>query len=590
MSDYNVYMAKDSTTTQSFLITLIDGTGSMSSEYQVIVDAHNTTFFDLGQKQMKYQWEEYLYDLHPFRCAGSGNITLTFKTIFEKLLNNEYPKNITIVFISDGQERFEFDELKILIEQMKLKYLIQFISVAVGNQFPNTISNILRKSIHNQNSSCPTIFEVERGGSSQQKLQQEFTAIFQQIKQLLNVQLKHFQVNQPVYQTIASKVTTQTVVPNEPFLTKDDGNNKNLQLDGEQIKPTLNPLHIGQLIQNSVQQEVIEAATKKDPNSGQNFEKMKAVVQQIVSKIEINNEEKDQETIKVLVPLLDLVDKFAEGNLRVQDLDEKKMTMLQKNINQKDEITQFIDIFAKDNHVEQIQSKGKVEINLQTKLNKAKLGCYVRSNITKKPLDLFQSIWQIVSQSLIDYQKLIEKDQTQDIKALMIEFKNILDQQLEKIFKYQKFEQLNQKNQIILSKLNEILRRITKLISQKTPINIIDLISIIDFSQNFNVEKFDIEAKQKTIVPEINQYDYLPKSIQPINQNNNVRVSYIATYALLLLGGNKQPTKDDVAHVLQVADIDPNLFEIETLIDTLKNKDLNQIMQEGKLKMSQLIN
>lgn len=35
------------------------------------------------------------------------------------------------------------------------------------------------------------------------------------------------------------------VAPNEPFLTKNDGTSKKLQLDGEEIKPTINPIHIG---------------------------------------------------------------------------------------------------------------------------------------------------------------------------------------------------------------------------------------------------------------------------------------------------------------------------------------------------------
>ncbi|CAK94505.1 unnamed protein product (macronuclear) [Paramecium tetraurelia] len=54
---YEVYVAKNCTTTQSYLITLIDGTGSMSGEYEAVVDAHNATFSCLGSQQMKYQWE-----------------------------------------------------------------------------------------------------------------------------------------------------------------------------------------------------------------------------------------------------------------------------------------------------------------------------------------------------------------------------------------------------------------------------------------------------------------------------------------------------------------------------------------------------
>ncbi|CAD8198048.1 unnamed protein product [Paramecium octaurelia] len=584
--NYEAYMAKDCKSTQSYLITLIDGTGSMSGEYETIVDAHNATFSCLGSQQMRYQWEQQLYDFLPFRSAGSGNITETFKTIFQKLLNSYYQNNITIVFISDGQESFDFNQLTYLIEQMKQKYLIQFISVAVGNSFPNTISNVLRKAIHNQNSSCPAIFEVQRRSTSQQQLQQEFTTIFHQIKQLLNVQSKLLQVNQPVYQTIASKETTTMVAPGESYLNKTDGTNKKMVLDGEEIQPTYNPHHISQLICNSISQEIIESAATKNQNSQQNFKRIKVISDQLLTKMEASNDNKDQEALQLMDPLLELIDKFADGTLKAQNLSESTMTMLQKHLKQKQEISKFIECFAKEK-VEENLTKEKVKEKLQNKLNKTKLGCYVRSTITKKPLNLVQSIWQVVTQSLDDLKQVIEKEQNQEIKVLLIEFKNIIDEQLEKIFKQQKFENLEERNQFILTKLNEFLRRITILSSQSTFIKS-EFINIVDYCRSFDVEKFDLEAEtQKN--QEVNQYSYLPKCIQPKIQNNNVRASYVATYALLLLGGNKSPSLNDVAYVLKQADIEPNLPEIEALIKNLKGKDLNQVIKEGKLKMPQLM-
>ncbi|CAK94503.1 unnamed protein product (macronuclear) [Paramecium tetraurelia] len=122
--------------------------------------------------------------------------------------------------------------------------------------------------------------------------------------------------------------------------------------------------------------------------------------------------------------------------------------------------------------------------------------------------------------------------------------------------------------------------------------------SIINYCRNFDVERIDQDALTQNN-QEVNQYDYLPKCIrpkciqpiciQPKDQNDNVRSSYVATYALLLLGGNKSPTMYDVAYVLRQADIEPNLPEIEALIKSLKYKDLNQVIKEGKLKMPQLM-
>lgn len=34
------------------------------------------------------------------------------------------PKNITLVFISDGKEEFDLDKLLVIIERMRQKYLI----------------------------------------------------------------------------------------------------------------------------------------------------------------------------------------------------------------------------------------------------------------------------------------------------------------------------------------------------------------------------------------------------------------------------------------------------------------------------------
>ncbi|CAK94504.1 unnamed protein product (macronuclear) [Paramecium tetraurelia] len=265
---------------------------------------------------------------------------------------------------------------------MKQKYLIQFISVAVGNSFPNTISNVLRKAIHNQNSSCPAIFEVQRGGRSQQQLQQEFTTIFYEIKQLLSVSSKLLQVNQPVYTTIASKNTTTMVPPGEPYLKKTDGTKKKMMLDGQEIDPTMDPRHISQLICNSISERIIETVATKHQNSQQIFQEMKAVVQEVLNNMETTNNSKDQEALQLMDPLLDLLDKLADGSLKAQNLSESTMTMLQKHLKQKEEISKFIDCFAKEK-VEENLTKEKVKEKLQNKLNKAKLGCYVKSTITK---------------------------------------------------------------------------------------------------------------------------------------------------------------------------------------------------------------
>lgn len=96
----------------------------MYNEYESAIKAHQDIFSDLGNKKMDYQWEQNLFPFLPYRNAGSGNISNTYKVIFQKLLNEVYPKNITFLFLSDGREHFEIDEISAMIEEMKEKYLI----------------------------------------------------------------------------------------------------------------------------------------------------------------------------------------------------------------------------------------------------------------------------------------------------------------------------------------------------------------------------------------------------------------------------------------------------------------------------------
>lgn len=98
----------------------------MHKEYPRAVIAYKTVFNELGKKKLEYQWAKDLYPLEPFKQAGSGNITNTLTNMFQMLLSEKakIPKNITLVFISDGKEEFELDKLLVLIERMKQKYLI----------------------------------------------------------------------------------------------------------------------------------------------------------------------------------------------------------------------------------------------------------------------------------------------------------------------------------------------------------------------------------------------------------------------------------------------------------------------------------
>lgn len=65
--------------------------------------------------------------------------------------------------------------------------MIQFISLAVGDRFPNEISNILRNKIHNHDPNLQSLFKVRRQikNSKKETIYQEFLKCFLQIKPLI---------------------------------------------------------------------------------------------------------------------------------------------------------------------------------------------------------------------------------------------------------------------------------------------------------------------------------------------------------------------------------------------------------------------
>lgn len=90
----------------------------MNFEYEEILKAHKKNFGDIGDEQLKIQFSDDVHDFEPFVAAGSGDITNAFKYILHKLLAGQYPQHITIIFISDGDEKFNLAELEDLIKNI----------------------------------------------------------------------------------------------------------------------------------------------------------------------------------------------------------------------------------------------------------------------------------------------------------------------------------------------------------------------------------------------------------------------------------------------------------------------------------------
>lgn len=67
-------------------------------------------------------------------------------------------------------------------------------------------------------------------------------------------------------------------------------------------------------------------------------------------------------------------------------------------------------------------------------------------------------------------------------------------------------------------------------------------------------------------------------------------MKYIAAYALLVLGGNNAPSiityltylaEEDVTKLLKEAGVEPVAADVKTVVNTLKGKNLNDVIKEG---------
>lgn len=61
---------------------------------------------------------------------------------------------------------------------------------------------------------------------------------------------------------------------------------------------------------------------------------------------------------------------------------------------------------------------------------------------------------------------------------------------------------------------------------------------------------------------------------------------YLAAYLLATLGGNKEPSVDDISGILSSVGIEVNKERVDKVISELKGKDVNQLIAEGSTKLA----
>lgn len=66
----------------------------------------------------------------------------------------------------------------------------------------------------------------------------------------------------------------------------------------------------------------------------------------------------------------------------------------------------------------------------------------------------------------------------------------------------------------------------------------------------------------------------------------HTQMRHVAAYMMLVLGGNKAPTADDVKNVLSAAGIEADDTQLTRLIDALANKNIDEIVEAGSKKLA----
>lgn len=65
-------------------------------------------------------------------------------------------------------------------------------------------------------------------------------------------------------------------------------------------------------------------------------------------------------------------------------------------------------------------------------------------------------------------------------------------------------------------------------------------------------------------------------------------MKYIAAYALCVLGGKAEPTKENIEKVLKEAGIKSDADSLERVVSTLKGKPFHEMISSGKNKMTSM--
>ncbi|CAK56137.1 unnamed protein product (macronuclear) [Paramecium tetraurelia] len=248
MSSYYLYQAP---LPKQLISTLFDGTNSMKREYHSIISTYNEVFNDFSQtERQQYQWTKGLSQINPFIGADFGNLNQSLNQIFLNLLSAQFPQYITIILITDGGEPLDSESLEKLIQEVKSKYFIQFITIVISEQpTPIKVLETLNALFKSEKNNFNSEYIIKRSSrKSIYQIQKDFREAFTNIKQQLVSYQQQDILDQKVSTIINQSELTDKVAPKTLFLAE-----KGIEISTQNVKinKTTQICHILQILQKS---------------------------------------------------------------------------------------------------------------------------------------------------------------------------------------------------------------------------------------------------------------------------------------------------------------------------------------------------
>ncbi|KRX04318.1 hypothetical protein PPERSA_03558 [Pseudocohnilembus persalinus] len=150
----------------STIIGVIDQSGSMQDCFQWLATEWNSQIKDKYEKTKCCIFHNLAYEAPSLQKQpemGTTEVEAGFTLLNSVLMQQEVEDNITVIFVSDGQDNNQntiFERLDKLIAYIPKYKKINFLTIGVGEQFPTYLAMQLRQMYHTGESTIPPVFLV----------------------------------------------------------------------------------------------------------------------------------------------------------------------------------------------------------------------------------------------------------------------------------------------------------------------------------------------------------------------------------------------------------------------------------------------